>query len=123
MTENRGGKAERDPAPSRLKPEENSRFPNIPGMRFLPAPVHGADAVKTAQMSGTAAPFAAMRVQNRRREPGCRTELRTSRDCVYYRSPVDAYAGGAGRDLPGSPRRPAPPDARTSRVGVEKPPT
>jgi hypothetical protein len=29
MTENRSGKAERDPAPANLEPEENSRFPKI----------------------------------------------------------------------------------------------
>src|SRR5688572_4228692 len=43
MTENLSGKAERDPAPRNLEPEENSRFPTIPGMRFPPAPVPGAD--------------------------------------------------------------------------------
>src|SRR5438874_2678760 len=42
MTENRSGKAERDPAPRKPRTEENSRFPKIPGMR-LPNPQAGQD--------------------------------------------------------------------------------
>ena len=40
ISENRSGKAERDSAPADMEPEENSRFPKIPGMRFPPAPLH-----------------------------------------------------------------------------------